>query len=78
MKISKCYQITLAYRCRSTNIISCSWSVFYKGEYINGADYNGVTILSSVLPCGLIVYSKNMARIKGYIRAYKQNILKVQ
>jgi hypothetical protein len=78
MKISKCYQNTLAYRRASTNIISCSWTVFYKGEYINGANYNGVTILSSVLPCGLIVYSKNMDRIKGYVRAYKQNKLKVQ
>jgi len=76
MKISKHYQNTLAYRCSSTNI-SCSWSVFYKGEYINGANYNGVTILSSVLPCGLTVYSKNMDRIKGYIRAYKQKTLAV-
>jgi len=76
MKISKRYQNTLAYRRASTNI-SCSWSVFYNGEYINGANYNGVTILSSVLPCGLIVYSKNMARIKSYIRAYKQNKLQV-
>jgi|688.fasta_scaffold697575_2 hypothetical protein len=78
MKISKRYQNTLAYRRSSTNIISCSWSVFYRGEYINGANYNGVTILSSVLPCGLIVYSKNMDRIKGYIRAYKQKTLVVQ
>jgi hypothetical protein len=78
MKISKRYQNTLAYRRSSTNIINCSWSVFYKGEYINGANYNGVTILSSVQPCGFIVYSKNMDRIKGYIRAYKQKTLVVQ
>jgi hypothetical protein len=77
MKISKRYQNTLAYRRSSTNIISCSWSIFYKGGYINGANYNGVTILSSVLPCGLLVYSKNMDRIKSYIRAYKQNKLEV-
>jgi hypothetical protein len=78
MKISKRYQNTLAYRRSSTNIINCSWSVFYKGEYINGANYNGVTIMSSVLPCGLIVYSKNMNTIKGYIRAYNQNTLEMQ
>jgi len=77
MKISKRYQNTLAYRRSSTNI-SCSWTLFYKGDYINGANYNGVIILSSVLPCGLTVYSKNMDRIKGYIRAYKQNTLTVQ
>jgi len=77
MKISKSYQNTLAYRRATTNNISCSWSIFYNGEYINGADYNGVIILSSVLPCGLTVYSKNMDRIKSYIRAYKQNKLKV-
>ena len=77
MKISEKYQSRLKHQSSSTNIISCSWSVFYKGEYINGANYNNVTILSSVLPCGLIVYSKNMARIKSYIRAYKQNKLEV-
>jgi len=77
MIISKRYQNTLAYRRSSTNIINCSWPVFYKGEYIHGANYNGVAILSSVLPCGLTVYSKNMDRIKSYIRAYKQNKLKV-
>jgi hypothetical protein len=75
MKISKCYQNTLAYRRNSTNIISCSWAVFYKGEYINGANYNGAEILSAYMPCGLILYSKNMIIIKKMIRAYKTNKL---
>ena len=75
MKISEKYQITLKHRRSSTNIISCSWTMFYKGEYINGANYNGVNILSAYMPCGLILYSKNMDMIKKMIRAYKTNTL---
>jgi hypothetical protein len=69
MKISEKYQTTLAHQRISTNIISCSWSVFYKGEYINGANYNGVGILYSlataphnVEPC--IGQSNNIAALQ--------------
>lgn len=71
MKISEKYQLRLKHQRSSTNIISCSWVVFYKGEYINGANYNGVGILSAYMPCGLILYSKNMDTIKKMIRAHK-------
>lgn len=77
MKISEKYQATLAHQRSSTNIIECSWSVFYKGEYINGANYNGVSILSAVMPCGLILFSKNMDRLKKMIRAYKAHKLEI-
>jgi hypothetical protein len=78
MKISEKYQSRLKHQSNSTNRISCSWAVFYKGEYINGANYNGAGILSAYMPCGLILYSKNMDMIKKMIRAYKQNKLMVQ
>ena len=77
MKISEKYQLTLKHRRSSTNIISCSWAVFYKGEYINGANYNGVNILSAYMPCGLILYSKNMDMLKKMIRAHKTNRLEI-
>lgn len=77
MKISKKYQLTLKHRCSSTNIVNCLWAVFYKGEYIHGANYSGVEILSSYMPCGLILYSKNMAMIKKMVRAYKTNMLEI-
>ena len=77
MKISEKYQSRLKHQRNSTNIIDCSWSVFYKGEYINGANYNGVNILSAYMPCGLILYSKNMDMIKKMIRAYKTNRLEI-
>jgi hypothetical protein len=75
MKISEKYQSRLKHQRSSTNYISCSWAVFYKGEYINGANYNGVNILSAYMPCGLILYSKNMDIIKKMIRAHKTNSL---
>jgi hypothetical protein len=77
MKISEKYQLTLKHRRNSANIISCSWAVFYKGEYINGANYNGVNILSAYMPCGLILYSKNMDMLKKMIRAHKTNRLEI-
>lgn len=77
MKISEKYQATLAHQRSSTNIINCSWSMFYKGEYISGANYNGVGILSAYMPCGMILYSKNMDRIKKIICAYKTNKLEI-
>jgi hypothetical protein len=51
--------------------------MFYKGEYINGANYDGVGILSAHMPCGLILYSKNMDMIKKMIRAHKTNKLEI-
>ena len=77
MKISEKYQARLKHQSSSTNIINCSWVAFYKGEYINGASYNGVGILSAYMPCGLILYSKNMDIIKKMIRAHKVHQLEI-
>lgn len=77
MKISEKYQSRLRHQRNSTNIISCSWAMFYKGEYIHGANYNGVGILSAHMPCGLILFSKNMDMLKKMIRAYKTNLLEI-
>lgn len=76
MKILEKYQTRLKHQRSSTNY-SCSWAVFYKGEYINGANYNGVNILSAYMPCGLILYSKNMDMIKKMIRAHKAHQLEI-
>ena len=70
MKPNKTYQATLASR-RNTALIHSSWSVFYKGEYICGAVYNGEAIVSVCFPCGLLVLSKSMAIAKKAVRAYK-------
>lgn len=70
MKLNKTYQATLAAR-RNTNIIHSSWSVFYRGEYICGSVYNGVSIVSVCFPCGLLVLSKSMDIAKKAIRAYQ-------
>ena len=77
MIITEKYQSRLKHQRSSTNYISCSWAVFYKGEYINGANYNGVNILSAYMPCGLILYSKNMDMIKKMIRAHKAHQLEI-
>lgn len=74
MKLNKTYQATLAAR-RNTNIIHSSWSVFYRGEYICGSVYNGVSIVSVCFPCGLLVLSKSMDIAKKAIRAYKDGRL---
>jgi hypothetical protein len=76
MKLNKTYQQTLAAR-RCTNLIHSSWSVFYKGEYICGAVYNGESILSVCFPCGLLMLTKSMAIAKKAIRAYKVGRLEV-
>lgn len=70
MKLNKTYQSTLAAR-RNTNLIHSSWSVFYKGEYICGAVYNGVSIVSVCFPCGLLVLTKSKDIAKKAIRAYQ-------
>ena len=76
MKLNKTYQATLAAR-RNTNLIHSSWSVFYRGEYICGAVYNGESILSVCFPCGLLVLSKSMDIAKKAIRAYKVGRLEI-
>jgi hypothetical protein len=70
MKLNKTYQATLASR-RNTALIHSSWSVFYKGECICGAVYNGVSIVSVCFPCGLVMLSKSIYIAKKAIRAYK-------
>jgi hypothetical protein len=70
MKLNKTYQSTLAAR-RQTTLIHSSWSVFYKGEYICGAVYNGESIMSVCFPCGLVALSKSKDIAKKYIRDYK-------
>jgi hypothetical protein len=70
MKLNKTYQKTLAAR-RQATLIHSSWSVFYKGEYICGAVYNGESIMSVCFPCGLIVLTKSKDIAKKYIRDYK-------
>jgi hypothetical protein len=74
MKLNKTYQATLSAR-RNTSLIHSSWSVFYKGEYICGAVYNGESILSVCFPCGLVALTKSMAIAKKAIRAYKDGRL---
>ena len=70
MKLNKTYQSTLAAR-RQTTLIHSSWSVFYKGEYICGAVYNGESIMSVCFPCGLVALTKSKDIAKKYIRDYK-------
>jgi hypothetical protein len=70
MKLNKTYQATLSAR-RNTNLIHSSWSVFYKGEYICGAVYNGESIISVYFPCGLLVLTKSKDIAKKAIRAYQ-------
>jgi hypothetical protein len=70
MKFNKTYQATLASR-RNTSLIHSSWSVFYKGEYICGAVYNGESILSVCFPCGLLMLTKSKDIAKKAIRAYQ-------
>ena len=70
MKLNKTYQQTLSAR-RQTSLIHSSWSVFYKGEYICGAVYNGDSIVSVCFPCGLVALTKSKNIAKKYIRDYK-------
>jgi hypothetical protein len=70
MKLNKTYQATLSAR-RNTALIHSSWSVFYKGEYICGAIYNGVSIVSVCFPCGLVALSKSKDIAKKAIREYQ-------
>lgn len=74
MKLNKTYQATLASR-RSTALIHSSWSVFYRGEYICGAVYNGESIISVCFPCGLLVLTKSKDIAKKAIRVYKDGRL---
>lgn len=74
MKLNKTYQATLASR-RSTTLIHSSWSVFYRGEYICGAVYNGESIISVCFPCGLLVLTKSKDIAKKAIRVYKDGRL---
>jgi len=75
MKLSKAYQSTLFHQRWNCTLISTSWSVVYKDEYICGARYNGVEILSVCFPCGLQVFSKSLDAMKKYVRAYKKGEL---
>ena len=70
MKLNKSYQKTLAAR-RNTSLIHSSWSVFYRGEYICGAIYNGESIVSVCFPCGLLMLTKSKDIAKKAIRAYQ-------
>jgi hypothetical protein len=70
MKLNKTYQSTLEAR-RQTNLIHSSWSVFYKGEYICGAVYNGESIMSVCFPCGLLALTKSKDIAKKFICEYK-------
>ena len=70
MKLNKTYQATLSAR-RNTSLIHSSWSIFYKGEYICGAVYNGVSIVSVCFPCGLLMLTKSKDIAKKAIRAYQ-------
>jgi hypothetical protein len=74
MKLNKTYQQTLSAR-RQTTLIHSSWSVFYKGEYICGAVYNGENIISVCFPCGLVALTKSLDIAKKYIRDYKAGSL---
>lgn len=71
MKANRTYQKNLASQRWNTRLTCCSWSIFYKGEYICGAFYNDVEILSVCFPCGLTMYSKSLDVMKKYVRAYK-------
>lgn len=77
MKLSRTYQSTLSHQRWNTNIIHSSWSLVYKDEYVCGARYNGVEILSVCFPCGLQVFSKSLEVMKKYVRAYKAGRLEV-
>jgi hypothetical protein len=70
MKLNKTYQQTLSAR-RKTTLIHSSWSVFYKGEYICGAVYNGQSIMSVCFPCGLVALTKSKDIAKKAIREYQ-------
>lgn len=77
MKLNRAYQSRLRHQRWNCTIISSSWSIFYKGEYICGAYYNGVEILSVCFPCGLQVFSKSLPVMKKYTREYKAGRLEV-
>ena len=71
MKANRTYQNNLANQRWNSTLISCSWSVFYNGEYICGAHYDDTEILSVCFPCGLVMYSKSMDVMKKYVREYQ-------
>ena len=65
------YQKTLKHQRESTNIISSSYTIFYKGFYIHGAKYNGVHICHTYLTREKCYYSKSIEQVKKTIRGFK-------
>jgi hypothetical protein len=66
--MNEAYQNYLAYLRESTNMITCSWSMPYRGVTIHGANYNGVAVVTCHLPEGRTIYSKSLTMMKGLIR----------
>jgi hypothetical protein len=66
--MNQAYQNYLAYLRESTNMITCSWSMPYRGVTIHGANYNGVAVVTCHLPEGRTIYSKSLTMMKGLIR----------
>ena len=65
------YQKTLMFQRESTNIISSSYTILYKGFYIHGAHYNGVHICYVQLIGAACYYSKSIEQVKKRIRDFK-------
>jgi hypothetical protein len=65
--MNQAYQNYLAYLRESTNMITCSWSIPYRGETIYGASYNGTEVLTCHI-VGRTIYSKSLTMMKGLIR----------
>ena len=65
------YQKTLMFQRESTNIISSSYTILYKGFYIHGANYNGVHICHTYLTCENCYYSKSIEQVKKTICGFK-------
>ena len=65
------YQKTLMFQRESTNIISSSYTLFYKGFYIHGANYNGTHICYVQLIGAACYYSKSIEQVKKTIRNFK-------
>jgi len=63
------YQETLQHRRESTNIVTSSYTIKYRGFYIHGANYNGQHICY-VSQGFLHYYSKSLESVKRKIRAY--------
>jgi len=67
------YQKTLMTQREGANIISSSYTLFYKGFYIQGANYNGVHICYVNLIGCACFYSKSLSQVKKRIRDFKKD-----